>query len=137
MAIIQLTEGLMPDVKVIAPGRARPRSGSRDSRGVRLLRRVQARRAAVTLAAPRSDSPDEYQRAVVGAARARLQGPDKLGRPGAEPGGNQPVRLAEQPVNPDVDVPAGNLDQPVGVEHQRIAWPQRALLGHAPQVGND
>src|SRR5450755_2048583 len=92
MAIIQLTAGLMPDVKVIAPGRR--------GAAVRLPRLPRAR-----LAASRSDSPDEYQCAVVGAARPRLHGPDKLGRPSAEPGGNQPVRLAEQPVNPDVDVP--------------------------------
>src|ERR1035437_1967530 len=121
IAIIQLTEGLMPDVKVIVP--ARRAAAIRLSRlpRVRLPApasrsppRGQAGSAAIRLAPSRSGSPDESQCAAVGAARPRLHGPDKLGRPGAETGGNQPVRLAEQPVNPDVDVPAGHLDRPAG-----------------------
>src|ERR1022692_4065576 len=62
------------------------------------------------LASPLSDPPDEDKRAIVRAAGACLHGPDELAGASPEPGRHQPVRLAEQPVDPGVDIPAGRLD---------------------------
>jgi hypothetical protein len=58
-------------------------------------------------------------------------------RTAAEPGSYQLVSLAEQPVDPDVNIPAWHLDQPVRVQHQRVALPKQAVLGAGARVGND
>src|SRR6266568_277958 len=84
----------------------------------------------------RSGPPDTDQRAIVRTARARLLGPDEPSGTSPESRGHQLVCLAEQPVDPRIDIPARCLDRPVGVDHQRVTWPERALLGGcpAPQV---
>jgi uncharacterized protein len=77
-------------------------------------------------------APDQGQRAVVGAGLAGLHGLDQLGRPGPEAAGDQVVGLPEQPVDALVDVLAGHLDEPVGVEHERVAAAQLTAVRPAP-----
>jgi WD40 repeat protein len=84
----------------------------------------------------RSAAPDEGERAVVAGAGARAHGPDQIRGARPESPGDQPVRLAKQPVGAVVDVLPRHFHQPIGVQHERVAGAKRAVLRHQPQVGD-
>src|SRR6185437_10536200 len=87
-------------------------------------------------AVSRSGPPDKHQAPVIGSAAAVVQLLHQVGRAASEPRDHHLVGLAEQPVNPDINVHSGPLDQAVGVQHQRITASERAALGHIPQIGH-
>src|SRR5579863_654866 len=73
--------------------------------------------------------PDEHEGAVVAAAYGALHGGDELRRARVEAGDDHPLRLAEQPVDALVDVPARRLHHAVGVQHDRVAAAEHPLVG--------
>src|SRR5580658_6649913 len=78
--------------------------------------------------------PYDHQAAVIRRARAVLHRLHEPLSPVTESGHHKPVSLAEQPVDPGLDVDSRLLDQTDGVQHQRVTSPQRATFWHVTKV---